>query len=599
MANRVVQTEEKPEKKPEEKAEEKKADDEEAKEEKEEEAAPEKPEKKPESPLAEEKEPKNEEDKAEPKKAKEPKALTEDQAAALESMGLLKSTKDGALGRDLWSNAKRSVLVSLMNDIPPAHKSRIIRHLRASALLTAADARLIENDMPIEPGRDLLTLRLQELLRIGAYDKASDLYAAQGEEPYDAALAITGILAHLYNREASLACLERQAASNVASQDPEFFDLIDVFCDNAFNDGLTDEAEKTLKAANMTVLRKALQDKNYRFAYNPQDFSKLKPLEQAILSARNQIDTSGLKSSSVSKIPAQHLIILLRDEDLSLPDRIALTSAAQRLGLVGQKTLVDLYASFTPPVTGNAADEHVFKDWEKIAYYFQYSRKGNKKAEFLRKALNMRGQHGLSALVPFAGPLQSTEIENPSVEELFTALKVLNVAQAPVPAWVFESLDKQYDQRGNYKKSFAYAYVAAYLSRPDYKRTPEQFERIKDLLKPLSIREKEFIKIIMKTIDSDIPNVDNADNVYEKDVDLTSDLDYVMPSYNVWNSLVTAAQNKAIAETVLWSMYVLNDKTPKDIYPGLLHDVLHSLSAVGLTSVSKDLAMEALLGNVD
>ena len=68
-----------------------------------------------------------------------------------------------------------------------------------------------------------------------------------------------------------------------------------------------------------------------------------------------------------------------------------------------------------------------------------------------------------------------------------------------------------------------------------------------------------------------------------------------MPMPRVWNQLVNSSQDKRIGETVLLSSVMLHKHSLVDLYPGVASDVLQSINTVGLTNISKALALESVL----
>ena len=106
------------------------------------------------------------------------------------------------------------------------------------------------------------------------------------------------------------------------------------------------------------------------------------------------------------------------------------------------------------------------------------------------------------------------------------------------------------------------------------------------------------MKNIIENVDNTKNISDNANEIYEKDYSLTFRRDYVMPTHVVWNHLSEAGRNRETGKTVLLGASVLQAAEPGEIYPGLLNDVRNGLNNVGLTDISLNLAMEAILGSV-
>ncbi|MCK5384396.1 MAG: hypothetical protein KAJ29_02385, partial [Alphaproteobacteria bacterium] len=84
--------------------------------------------------------------------------------AKTESLGLLGAKDKGSFGNGLLQHTKRSELVALLKIVEQS-KWVSMRPLVKNFLLTETDATALTGDVPITPGEDLLTLRLNALLR--------------------------------------------------------------------------------------------------------------------------------------------------------------------------------------------------------------------------------------------------------------------------------------------------------------------------------------------------------------------------------------------------------------------------------------------------
>ena len=112
----------------------------------------------------------------------------------IESLGIFKTPQQGSLGRDLWSNGDRRNIASLMSALPSKTENYALQRLRNGLLLTAANTQLLKDKAPARDGGDMFTMRLENLLRIGAYDYAAKMYETLGDEPYHPRLAKAGII---------------------------------------------------------------------------------------------------------------------------------------------------------------------------------------------------------------------------------------------------------------------------------------------------------------------------------------------------------------------------------------------------------------------
>lgn len=118
---------------------------------------------------------------------------------------------------------------------------------------------------------------------------------------------------------------------------------------------------------------------------------------------------------------------------------------------------------------------------------------------------------------------------------------------------------------------------------------------LQPLFEHISKRKSTQYFNIIENLDKSFKDNHNADAIYVNDFDLTFTERYVMPMPRVWNQLVNSSQDKRIGETVLLSTVMLHKHTLGDLYPGVASDVLQSINTVGLTNISKALALESVL----
>lgn len=187
----------------------------------------------------------------------------------MESLGLYNTPSDGSLGRDLWDNTRRSFLVGFLPKLPsPSAHSFTHQRMVMGLLLSEANAGLIIDDMDIEPGKDILTLRLKRLNQMGAYKQAFDLYSMLGQEPYHEELAKAGITAMLYNGERSLACLEYKTVQDRDFSDNFWADL-SLYCNYALNDEQDTTARDDLEKSSLKILKISAKMRDINFPIPP------------------------------------------------------------------------------------------------------------------------------------------------------------------------------------------------------------------------------------------------------------------------------------------------------------------------------------------
>lgn len=529
---------------------------------------------------------------AEKKEEKRPPSVLEVNYENIESAGLFASARDGGLGKDIWDNAHRSYLIGLIERLPDSISSRTLRRLIKRALLTQTSADLIQNDIEIQPGRDLLTVRMEKLIDMGLYAQAFDLYSLLNKEPYHERLARAGILAMLYNGEKSLACLEANILGTRFSE-IEFWQEFKAYCALTVSDNATEDDKRILQASGKRVFQSIAAGGHPAFSYNPQAFSGLSYIEQAVLVAEKGIGTGGL--GNYRDIPARHLGVLLKNESLSDEQRFRLTVEAVGKNILEPEDLKKLY------LLSDAGEKPIdtLAQWQ-LPAYFLYKVKNEKDPE---KRWNILSQHvfglldnyGVIALSPYAEYMQNLKPANPTLSEIGATIRILHGAGQSISPYWSEVLGAMYN--GNIAASDEYKrlYFIAFLSKTDYRKSAEEKERVDAFLSKSKAAHSLFLKNIIENLDRSYENDHNASKVYEKDFDLTSVEDYVMPSVDVWDRLVLVSQNRNIGETILLSTFALQGAPIDRFYPGVLRNVLMSFNTVGLTNVSRELIVEALL----
>lgn len=526
---------------------------------------------------------------------------------ALENTGLYVSASEGSLGKDLWKDIKRSSLLALLEDLPVESREPAVQRLIFGALLTQTDSTMINNDIAPEPGRDLLTVRLEKLIQAGAYKQAQDLYSSLDDEiePYHENLAQAGILAMLLNAEKSLACVEAETVRDTFAES-KFIKEILAFCDVTMSESPSQESRDTFAALN---LRNAdvITSKDAAITYDPKTFDALPLIEKAFLTAQNKIRFENSGVADFAAIPPTHLRILLTADDLSAESRFLLTAAAEDWGLAQPGELLSLYKAAVAPASGqdpgtmNVPDST--KDWEKLGYYFVIASNAPDKAaewDAIKKGLGVGNRYGIGAMKPYAEVLVKAEPGDARQDELETAIRILNATATPIPPqWRSRILGIQSSDEKDLSNQRLFALqTVVELAQNSGKKQPQSPENALELPYPANSRGGYLVKSIIENVDRPAANSDNAVRIYEKDYGLTFKQDYVMPSTVVWNHLLESSLSKNTGETVLLSASVLQAAELGKIYPGLLNDVRTGLNNVGLTDISSDLAAAAVLGSI-
>jgi|GEM_PF-1610994 len=549
---------------------------------------------------------KNKEDtKKEPKEeivAEEPKrpATLDVNMRRLESHGLWSTPKDGGLGRDMWNNTSRDAITHLLPLMSTQTKDWLVQRLRNSLLLTSANALLIKDDKneKQKAGNDLFTLRLETLLEIGAYDYAAQFYALlDNEEPYHPRLARAGILTQMLGGQKALACLEYKSVSDrdfSSAAHPDFWHDIALYCAYALQSKDNSMQERqALKNAKSTALRNIGKNDKYQVGYNPARFQKYGMMSKAVLKAEGRILQSTLGGTDFAAIPPAHLE-LLYDEDNSSP-RTKLLIHLQRLnyGLTDLPAVEDFLKRETQQLQSEGP-----KGWQNIPAFYKNmadAQSSEDKAALFRDHLYLEKNHGRAVFIPVAKFIRTIDKDHMDDAELLTAMRILMQADLSMPAkWTnFVLKDKNPALKTkNQQRIFAISIA----NLPIHRVTKDQIEQFNSILSTNNIIHEEILEIVIENLDKAFENNHNLFKVYEKGALTSSIQSYFLPSANIWEALRQAETDQSIGTIIMLNTLILRELHEKDIYPGLVHDMIKSLNNVGLTNISKDLAMRQFLG---
>ncbi|MEM6811914.1 MAG: hypothetical protein AAF549_05540 [Pseudomonadota bacterium] len=147
-----------------------------------------------------------------------------------EGEGILVKDTEGALPKGLWIDQPRSEITALLKSIPADAPFKSMQTIKRNLMLSTYDTSLIDNDVSIEVGDDLLTLRLIKLMQMGLWDDAYTLYTETSDDPgQNFRLAEIGVVLALFKKGIPAACLENNAFGS--RFDGVFWDRIQIICD--------------------------------------------------------------------------------------------------------------------------------------------------------------------------------------------------------------------------------------------------------------------------------------------------------------------------------------------------------------------------------
>lgn len=517
----------------------------------------------------------------------------------LEALGTLTTPQEGSLGVDIWDGSERPMIEWLVAHIPPQTQYRVINNLVRQALLTSADTDMLSKQGSIEPGQDLLTLRLEKLIEMGAFGEAEQLYALNPDDPYHERLGRAGILAMLYNGQTALGCLETKALQKRFGSDPYWRQLTAV-CDYVMarmggDEQTITKAVAASESSGLTsdLIKKAIRDNSFRYNFKSvAEFEKLDALERVFLVASDRIDYSGLKKLNISELSPYMASLLRHDRNVPSSLRFKLWKQAVRIGTRSTEDLAAFYKSV--PFAKNLAYGSV-QDWQRLAWLYQAADviKTGTINEPIQKALALAPEYGVYSLLPFAAQLKKTTASAFDPESIRIGLEILTLTGEPIPAdWAEKWQNIKTDSRRDFLLQTAYI-----VSRDLSTAISPNLSSIQAQIDKFPKAKAQLLRYIYARLDRSGKIIeDPALGTYEKQLDLTSSSDYVMPSMGLKESFFAARDDRRVAEVILLSSLVLHGTPPDSIYPELLRETVKGLDTVGLTKNTRELTVEVVLG---
>lgn len=526
-----------------------------------------------------------------PKKTKS--AVLDVDLANLESIGLLKTPAENSLGRDLWNDTRRSFLTEFIPLIPEPNPSPAHQRMVMGLLLSETSPQLVVKDEDITPGKDILTLRLEKLLELGAYLQAYKLYSQINAEPYHSNLAKAGILAMLFNGEKAVACLEYKTLDDRKFEDP-FWDEMALYCNYLLSvkEG-RDKAAELLSLSSLGTLRDIGANQKFKVNYSTERFKSLDVLERAIVMADERIVWPALSSKMLRELPLNHLGMILARKDLKKEERFTALRAAALRGLANASMLGEFYtAIFDSDLRQLENPQNL--GWKQIPYAYQKAKTAHndeEKWEYINSALPMIQEYGAHTFIPFGEFLQTLDAKGQSESTILRGLDIIKVSGSNFPG-KWSRFYSQLDPKTKNQKKLVF--ISAMMTTQSASSLIEN-PAILQYLDSLGEEKRIIYSSVIENLDKNLKNIHNADGAYGKDTDLTLPERYAMPTPRVWNQLIESSQNKRIGEAVLLTSVMLRDIPLDEHYPGVIGDVLQSLNTVGLTNLSKSLALETVL----
>lgn len=534
--------------------------------------------------------------KDEPRRDEAPVRTININPAELERIGTLYTPVSGGLGIDVWYGSTRGDATTLIKDLPARTGFRTMQDLQRRLLLTPTDAaHFADAQKPPVAGEDLLTLRIEKLIEMGAYADAADLYRQIVPEPYHINLARNGVQALMLSGRGALACMEVHTGWDRFSKD-ETWRLYRGLCKRmmssiAPNAPLPGGAD--LKKQDSAVIKALAETRDYRFTPESQkDIGALSVDDLAALSAFDAFIWDRFTFRAQEKTEPSAVGLLLAREDIDDELRFLALTRAVRMGNQSPDAIADLFAKRVPE---EKADEGRYR--LKTLYDRAAEAKGNApRITAISEALALRDRYGVQGLLPFADMIAKLPPESFSPKLVEVGLRIMIQAGKAVPQQWVDTYAGQLSA-DNSPRNDLLLWLAAQITTDLSTKSPKKYDDLEKLFGTLEIREKALITALYKKLDraQKLHNIGEL-AVYDNEIPLTGNDDYVMQDTDLTNRLRNAGKKKHTGEVIVLSSIVLNGAQPDTIHPVLLGEVLDGMKTVGLTKEARGLAAEVILG---
>lgn len=478
----------------------------------------------------------------------------------VESTGTISSGKEGALEKTLWAKQKRSEIEYLVSRLPSTPDLRSVQSLQRRLLLSQTDFGAVNNDIGPLRGADFLIQRIRKLVDMGLYDDAWELYTQKAEDPYDVSIAQQGMVLMVMRSDLATACLEEKVFSGRWPKDA-FFATLDKACAKTMG------ASATPAFSDSKILQSVYNDASYKVSASSfGDLEKMSDLERALVQANGKISYTGFGGDAAAKVPSSLLSLYLLDKTLPEDTRTMLEKEARARGIAPYMTSIikdEVYAK----AKAIHADEPRWPVLESVIL------------DPSRKPADIK---------PFVEYISEAEPKNLSTD---VVIKVLNImlanGRALTPFWS-EAAQKIAPQ-----KPLIYIYLQAFQSLTPTKIPSLEGASVQKALLGLKPQDSDQILAILDSLDKEAGYGRNSLNAYEKQLGLTLENSYVMPSVGLNILLETAPEQKQTGITVLAVLNSLAAK-PDNMYSGSVRKALYSMLNVGLLEDAKMIGSEII-----
>lgn len=481
----------------------------------------------------------------------------------VESTGVISSQKEGALEKTLWQAQKRSDIEFLIQRLPTQGGLFSVVNLQRRLLLSAADTKLIDDDIGPMRGNDLLIQRINKLMDMGLYDDAWELYTQKAEDtPYDVSIAQLGMLLMVMRNDLATACLEEKVFASKYPSD-KFFKVLDAACARSL--GMAESGKGAF--TDSAVLQSVYNDKTFTVsAGTPEAMAGMNHLERALVLANGKIRYDGLTAPALKRTPSSLIGLYLMDKALPESARGLMAAEMHARGLAWHSVALSKETRYK-----RAKD--LSKDTEN-------------QWPVLESAMKEHLTPGDRS--PYAPLLVEAEPAKLSTETLVQVLGALLAAQQQLPEYWLRAAQQQAPG-----KPIIYIYLHAFRTLTPTPNAKVEPAALIKALQSLKAHDSEQILAIFETLDPDNTATSEAISAYEKQSGLTLEGNYVMPSLGLNVLLETAPAKKQIGITVLAALNALA-VNPDNMYSGTVSKALGSLYTVGLIEDAKQIGGETV-----
>ncbi len=528
-----------------------------------------------------------------------------------ESIGLLGTKDKGSFGNGMYRGTKRSELTTLLKLIEQSQWVSM-RPLVKNFLLTEADSAALTQDIPITMGEDLLTLRLNALLRMGYNREAFELYRKASDNKLDEPTIRAGVYAMLLNRQKGLACLE---VKTVAPQynDISVWAALNTYCESSISNEDAPKQRDKNAFSKYPVLRSLISPNDFGYIYKPKSFAALSMLERAALSAEGIMATNYISPKTMSKIPPDHIAILLTQPGINGLQKALLLGGAIDYAIEQPKALNAYYEEIlkrhdeaakkkeesesSPP---NIASSPATEDLLTLARLYDETKgswQGKERTEKISQARALASNYSDKLLIPFLPIIGKLNIDKElSLKDaLSIAHLYLYTPDAISKSWIKYLLKADFSDKTQKTLTQEKLLISLFLL---YKNSNDALSnKVYKHISTASLHSSltKDIKNIIENIDSPPTNDDKVRIKDTNGFDLTIDKGYTMPPYRVLNTLKQASDDQDISVSLLLSACILSKIDRQSTYIGTLGDIALALNKIGIKTAPRRIIAQALM----